>query len=197
MKALLWAAIKIAEWQYLGKEITIYEELDGEPVADIITGTAKRVDYVPRLMVGGRTGYLVRVLVSGVELFDADNGRTGNVIRGNAIFDNTGLGIDLSPGALANGVLGGFDGPDHAGVVAHQGVPHVLQYAGTMFSVFFTEEVVIDYAGAKAALEHIVRIAALEFGPRGIRVNAVVPGWIMTRSIRPAGRTERLRPPAR
>ncbi|MEO7602904.1 MAG: SDR family oxidoreductase [Sphingomicrobium sp.] len=36
------------------------------------------------------------------------------------------------------------------------------------------------YAGAKAALEHIVRIAALEFGPRGIRVNAVAPGFSRT-----------------
>lgn len=36
------------------------------------------------------------------------------------------------------------------------------------------------YAGAKAALEQIVRIAALEFGPRGIRVNAVAPGFTRT-----------------
>jgi NAD(P)-dependent dehydrogenase (short-subunit alcohol dehydrogenase family) len=36
------------------------------------------------------------------------------------------------------------------------------------------------YAGAKAAVEHIVRIAALEFGSRGIRVNAVAPGFTRT-----------------
>ena len=36
------------------------------------------------------------------------------------------------------------------------------------------------YSGAKAALEHIVRIAALEFGLRGIRVNAVAPGFTRT-----------------
>ena len=36
------------------------------------------------------------------------------------------------------------------------------------------------YGGATAALEHIVRIAALEFGPRGIRVNAVAPGFTRT-----------------
>ena len=36
------------------------------------------------------------------------------------------------------------------------------------------------YAGAKAALDQIVRIAALEFGPRQIRVNAVAPGFSRT-----------------
>lgn len=36
------------------------------------------------------------------------------------------------------------------------------------------------YAGAKAALDQIVRVAALEFGPLGIRVNAVAPGFSLT-----------------
>ena len=36
------------------------------------------------------------------------------------------------------------------------------------------------YGGAKAALDQIVRIAALEFGPRGVRVNAVAPGFSRT-----------------
>ena len=36
------------------------------------------------------------------------------------------------------------------------------------------------YSGAKAALEHIVRIAALEFGARDVRVNAVAPGFSLT-----------------
>ena len=36
------------------------------------------------------------------------------------------------------------------------------------------------YSSAKAALDQIVRIAALEFGPLGIRVNAVAPGFSRT-----------------
>lgn len=36
------------------------------------------------------------------------------------------------------------------------------------------------YGAAKAALDHVVRIAALEFGSRGIRVNAVAPGFSRT-----------------
>lgn len=67
MKARLWVALKLAERQYLGKEITIYEELDGEPVADIITGTAKSVGHIERRMINGRIGYTVQVLVSGID----------------------------------------------------------------------------------------------------------------------------------
>lgn len=36
------------------------------------------------------------------------------------------------------------------------------------------------YGCAKAALEHLVRIAALEFGPKDVRVNAVAPGFSPT-----------------
>lgn len=36
------------------------------------------------------------------------------------------------------------------------------------------------YSSAKAALDQVVRIAALEFGPLGIRVNAVAPGFSRT-----------------
>lgn len=36
------------------------------------------------------------------------------------------------------------------------------------------------YGSAKAALDQIVRTAAVEFGPRGIRVNAVAPGFSRT-----------------
>lgn len=36
------------------------------------------------------------------------------------------------------------------------------------------------YAGAKAGLNHIARIAALEYGPQGVRVNCVSPALIET-----------------
>ncbi len=38
----------------------------------------------------------------------------------------------------------------------------------------------VAYSAAKAALDHVVRVAALEFGPMGIRVNAVAPGFSRT-----------------
>jgi NAD(P)-dependent dehydrogenase (short-subunit alcohol dehydrogenase family) len=38
------------------------------------------------------------------------------------------------------------------------------------------------YAASKAGLEHLTRVLAVEWAPRGIRVNAVAPGTIVTES---------------
>lgn len=38
----------------------------------------------------------------------------------------------------------------------------------------------VVYGAAKAALHHLVRGAAQEFGPRGLRVNVVAPGFVRT-----------------
>jgi NAD(P)-dependent dehydrogenase (short-subunit alcohol dehydrogenase family) len=39
---------------------------------------------------------------------------------------------------------------------------------------------VLPYAASKAALAHITRSLALEWGDRGVRVNAIAPGFILT-----------------
>ena len=39
------------------------------------------------------------------------------------------------------------------------------------------------YAAAKAAVEGLTRTLALDYGPSGIRVNAVAPGWTRTRLV--------------
>ena len=39
---------------------------------------------------------------------------------------------------------------------------------------------VLPYAVSKAGLGHMTRALALEWGPRGIRVNAIAPGFILT-----------------
>jgi gluconate 5-dehydrogenase len=39
---------------------------------------------------------------------------------------------------------------------------------------------VMPYAASKAALGHMTRVLAMEWGPRGIRVNAIAPGFVLT-----------------
>jgi gluconate 5-dehydrogenase len=39
---------------------------------------------------------------------------------------------------------------------------------------------VMPYAVSKAGLSHMTRALALEWGPRGIRVNAIAPGFVLT-----------------
>jgi gluconate 5-dehydrogenase len=39
---------------------------------------------------------------------------------------------------------------------------------------------VMPYAASKAALGHMTRSLALEWGPRGVRVNAIAPGFVLT-----------------
>jgi len=39
------------------------------------------------------------------------------------------------------------------------------------------------YAAAKAGVEGLTRSLALDYGPRGVRVNAIAPGWTRTRLV--------------
>jgi NAD(P)-dependent dehydrogenase (short-subunit alcohol dehydrogenase family) len=41
-------------------------------------------------------------------------------------------------------------------------------------------EGLVAYSGAKAALNHATKIAAVEYGPKGIRINALAPGFMRT-----------------
>src|SRR6185436_4046979 len=39
---------------------------------------------------------------------------------------------------------------------------------------------VLPYAVSKAGMSHMTRALALEWGPRGVRVNAIAPGFVLT-----------------
>ena len=51
----------------------------------------------------------------------------------------------------------------------------------------------IDYGAAKAALVNLTKSLSQEFGPRGIRINAVSPGPVEHRSVARQGRRRRRR----
>lgn len=54
-----------------------------------------------------------------------------------------------------------------------------LAFVSSMSGVRMTTNQAI-YGMAKAALDHMVRCAAVEFGPLGVRVNGVAPGFVKT-----------------
>ncbi len=65
-------------------------------------------------------------------------------------------------------------------------VPMVARGAGSIVNVasvnafFHPDAAAIDYGAAKAALVNLTKALSQEFGPRGIRVNAVSPGPVST-----------------
>jgi NAD(P)-dependent dehydrogenase (short-subunit alcohol dehydrogenase family) len=61
---------------------------------------------------------------------------------------------------------------DHAAIVTVSSIHARLTAAGTF-----------PYAAAKAGVEGLTRSLALDYGPRGVRVNAVAPGWTRTRLV--------------
>jgi dehydrogenase/reductase SDR family member 4 len=73
--------------------------------------------------------------------------------------------------------------------LARHALPHVAQRAGTMVFVSsvnagFGMAKGGAYGISKAAIEQMTRQLAVEWGPRGVRVNAVVPGTTETDMIR-------------
>jgi NAD(P)-dependent dehydrogenase (short-subunit alcohol dehydrogenase family) len=80
-----------------------------------------------------------------------------------------------------------FDvGLRHAFLALQIGAPLVAEggggaitFVGSISGVACLPNEVV-YSASKAALHHMARAAALEFGPRGVRVNAIAPGFTRT-----------------
>lgn len=70
-------------------------------------------------------------------------------------------------------------GQEAARVMAEQGGGAIV-YIGSGAGLTYTRGQGAHYGAAKAALHQLSRIMAVDLGPRGIRVNTVVPGFMQT-----------------
>jgi NAD(P)-dependent dehydrogenase (short-subunit alcohol dehydrogenase family) len=68
--------------------------------------------------------------------------------------------------------------------LAEAALPHLSEGASMVFFSSTMARFGIGYGAgysmSKAAVEAMVRVLAVELGPRGIRVNAISPGWVIT-----------------
>jgi meso-butanediol dehydrogenase / (S,S)-butanediol dehydrogenase / diacetyl reductase len=89
----------------------------------------------------------------------------------------------------------GIGGPDWQRVVdvnltgarlaAEAALPHLVDRRGAIVNVSSVSALVTHEGGAaysvsKAGLVMLTKTLALDYGPRGVRVNAVCPGWVRT-----------------
>ncbi|MDZ7373334.1 MAG: glucose 1-dehydrogenase [candidate division KSB1 bacterium] len=77
----------------------------------------------------------------------------------------------------------------------HLCVPYLIQRKGNIVNVSSVTGLrafpnVLAYCASKAALDHLTRCAALELAPKGVRVNAVNPGVVVTELHRRGGMDE-------
>jgi len=88
---------------------------------------------------------------------------------------------DISPETLEPMVAVQFTG----GVYFMRHMANAMQPGGSLVTISSLTAVLVPenyaaYAGAKAGINHVTRIAAAEYGPQGIRINAVAPTVVET-----------------
>ena len=76
-----------------------------------------------------------------------------------------------------------------------EAAPHLVASRGSVVNVSSVTGLrafpgIASYCASKAALDHFTRAAALDFAPRGVRVNAVNPGVVVTNLHRRGGMDE-------
>ena len=76
-----------------------------------------------------------------------------------------------------------------------EAAPHLVTARGSVVNVSSVTGLrafpgIASYCASKAALDHFTRAAALDFAPRGVRVNAVNPGVVVTNLHRRGGMDE-------
>lgn len=79
--------------------------------------------------------------------------------------------------------------------LTQQAVPHLVATKGNVVNVSSTASFLpyldsLAYCSSKGALDQLTKCTALELGPRGVRVNSVNPGDIITKYHVPLGMSE-------
>lgn len=70
--------------------------------------------------------------------------------------------------------------------LAGEVLPHLVERRGSLVLIASTAGLIagppgtVGYTAAKAAIIGVTRWLAREYGPKGVRVNAVCPGWVRT-----------------
>ncbi len=69
--------------------------------------------------------------------------------------------------------------------VSREALPHLIKTKGSIINISSTASKGVMantsvYSSSKAAVDHITRILAAEYGPDGVRINAVAPGLVAT-----------------
>lgn len=107
------------------------------------------------------------------------------------VVNNAGVNANFDAVKMTEREWDGFFGIDlkAAWLVAKYALPHMLAVGrGSIVNVsslhgFATLEGFFPYAAAKSGLVGLTRSLALDYGPRGIRVNCVAPGFVRTRLV--------------
>lgn len=151
----------------------------------VLAGRRERVLQESAERLGGRASYEVFDVTRGVEAPDLMRRIRRRVGPVSILVNNAGVHLKREMEAtseeefqavLQTHVLGAFS-------VSRAAVPEMAQRGGSILfmasmTAFIGMPKVVAYSAAKSAYVGMVRSLATELAPRGIRVNAIAPGWI-------------------
>jgi len=110
--------------------------------------------------------------------------------RPTLLVNNAGVNATFDAQAMTEAEWDAFFAVDlkAAWLCAKHALPHLLETRGSIVNVSSIHAVVtrdsfFPYAAAKAGLVGLTRSLALDYGPRGVRVNCVCPGFTRTRLV--------------
>ncbi len=186
-------AVKETVGRFEGKAAVIVGATDAHSIGGAIAG--RLVKEGARVLVASRSADKARHFASviGAEAAECDITREAQVQSlASAALDKFGR-LDVAINCAGEAILGHIADTDEASLrravdihlvgpfffIKHMAAP--MSEGGSIVTISsitatLTFQNHAAYMAAKAGTDHLVRIAAVEFGPRGIKVNSVSPG---------------------